>query len=99
VCVVLALEIEPIGFRIGRGALRQVLLSLWGKLRAQPLRNFLRDIALYRQQVRQLAMVLLAPQLLAIANVIEFNIYSDVVATLSHAARENGLDVKLVANL
>ena len=80
--VVLALEIEPIGFRIVRRAFRQLLLILCRKLRAQTLRNFPCDITLNRQQVGHLPVILLAPQLFAIANVIEFDVDSEIVAAL-----------------
>jgi hypothetical protein len=68
-------------------------------LRAQPLRNLPGDVALYRQQIGRLAVVLLAPQLFAVTNVVEFDVNGKAVASLPDAAREHGLDAKLVANL
>ena len=73
VCVVLALQIEPVGL----GIFVEPLVSfcwLERKLRAQSLGNLPGDVAFNPQQVTHLAVVLLTPELFAITNVVEFDI-------------------------
>ena len=72
--VVFALEIKLIGFRIVGRACGQLLLVGCRKLRPQTLRNFPGDVTLHRQQISHLPVVLLAPQLFAVTNIVEFDV-------------------------
>ena len=63
------------------------------------MRNLAGDVILYRQQIGRLAIVLLAPQLFAITNVVEFDVHPNAVALRGDAAGEYRLDFQLVTNL
>ena len=89
--VISAFEIKLIGFGIPGRTLRQILLILCRKLRPQPLRNLPGNVVLHGEQVAHFSAILLAPNLVAVADVVELDRNRNVVAPLSDAAGEHGL--------
>jgi hypothetical protein len=96
--VILALEIGLVSLLVRGGTKGQLLPVFRRKLGAQFSRYFPRNVVLYFQQFGDLAIILLAPELFSVANVIELNIDREIVPSLRDATRENGLHAESITD-
>ena len=96
---VTALEIKIVGHGIFGGAAFEEFLCLRRNRRRERGRDFLRDGGLDGENIREVAIVALRPDVLVVARVDELAGDADLAAGAAHAALENVGDAKFLADL
>src|SRR5215831_9092138 len=92
---VLSSYIQLIGIRVIRVSFRHATVDLACKPRSQLLSNGFRDFFLYKQRVREWAVVLLSPELRASAGIDEVRLDDQLIADLLHSPRQHAVDGEL----
>ncbi len=96
--VVPALEIGVVGLEIVSPPLDERPARRTGQRHLEPIGDRARDVVLNREDVIELPVVPLGPQMIAVGGVHELHADPNAVAGLAHASLEHGRDVEARGN-